>query len=70
MLLGKKQAALLFAKAGLAGLLSVVPVFFCQAESAKDEKLPIVDLQKFTKVIDYVKEYYVKPVDDEVLFEN
>jgi len=70
MLLCKKQAALLFAKAGLLSLLCVTPVFFCQAEDAKDEKLPIVDLQKFTKVIDYVKEYYVKPIDDETLFEN
>ncbi len=36
----------------------------------KDEKLPLVELQRFTKVIEYVKEYYVKPVNDDVLFEN
>lgn len=39
-------------------------------DSAKEEKLPLMDLQKFTRVIEYVKEYYVKPIDDNVLFEN
>lgn len=38
--------------------------------AAKSEKLPITDLQRFTKVIEYIKEYYVKPVNDDVLFEN
>jgi len=40
------------------------------AEDIKEEKLPIVDLQRFTKVIEYIKEYYVKPIEDEALFEN
>jgi len=39
-------------------------------ETNKEEKLPLMDLQKFTRVIEYVKEYYVKSVDDNVLFEN
>ncbi len=34
------------------------------------DKIPMADLQRFTKVIEYIKEYYVKPVGDEVLFEN
>jgi len=39
-------------------------------ETSKEEKLPIADLQRFTKVIEYIQEYYVKPVGDNVLFEN
>lgn len=53
----------------LAGLLTVLPVF-TSAEEVKEDKLPIADLQRFTKVIEYIKEYYVKPVDDNLLFEN
>ncbi len=33
-------------------------------------KLPLDDLQRFSKVIEYIREYYVNPVSDEVLFEN
>lgn len=40
------------------------------AEEVKDEKLPLADLQRFTKVIEYIKDFYVKPVEDEALFEN
>lgn len=47
-----------------------MPVAVFSAEPGKEEKLPIADLQRFTKVIEYIKEYYVKPVNDEVLFEN
>lgn len=50
--------------------LILMPVVAFSAESSKEEKLPIADLQRFTKVIEYIKEYYVKPVSDEVLFEN
>jgi len=39
-------------------------------EASNDEKLPLADLQRFTKVIEYIKEYYVKPVKDDALFEN
>jgi carboxyl-terminal processing protease len=37
---------------------------------SKNEKLPIADLQRFSKVIEYIKEYYVKPTSDDTLFEN
>jgi carboxyl-terminal processing protease len=36
----------------------------------KEEKVPLADLQRFTKVIEYIKEYYVKPINDDALFEN
>jgi len=70
MLLANKKMVLALAKAGLFSLLLSAPLSLCQAEDPTDATLPIVDLQKFTKVIDYVKEYYVKPVEDDVLFEN
>lgn len=41
-----------------------------EASDSQDEKLPIEDLQRFTKVVEYIKEYYVKPVKDDVLFDN
>jgi carboxyl-terminal processing protease len=37
---------------------------------AADEKLPITDLDRFTTVIEHIKNYYVKPVDDSALFEG
>jgi carboxyl-terminal processing protease len=40
------------------------------AEDSKKEKLPLADLQRFTTVIENVKNYYVKSIDDSVLFEN
>ncbi len=40
------------------------------SEEAETKKLPITDLKRFTKVIEYIKEYYVHPVDDDFLFEN
>ncbi|HQZ88022.1 MAG TPA: S41 family peptidase [Gammaproteobacteria bacterium] len=58
-------------KASLIGsALILMPVTVSAEASSKEEKLPIADLQRFTKVIEYIKEYYVKPVSDEVLFEN
>lgn len=40
------------------------------AEDANNDKLPLNDLQRFTTVIENIKSYYVKPVEDNVLFEN
>jgi carboxyl-terminal processing protease len=54
----------------IASVLVLMPMAACSEETSKEEKLPIADLQRFTKVIEYIKEYYVKPVSDEVLFEN
>lgn len=51
-------------------LLVLLSGALLSAEEVKNEKLPIADLQRFTKVIEYIKEYYVKPVEDDALFEN
>jgi carboxyl-terminal processing protease len=60
-----------FVKTVLLGfILILIPTFVFSEEPSKNEKLPIADLQRFTQVIEYIKEYYVKPVSDEVLFEN
>ncbi|MGE3318352.1 MAG: S41 family peptidase [Candidatus Berkiella sp.] len=34
------------------------------------ETLPLDDLQRFTAVVEQIRKYYVKPVDDKELFEN
>ncbi len=66
----KNEATTSFTKVCLVCLLMILPNFIWAEEETKEEKLPIADLQRFTKVIEYIKEYYVKPVDDNVLFEN
>lgn len=40
------------------------------AAEDSDENLPLADLQRFTTVIDNIKNYYVKPMEDGDLFEN
>ena len=51
--------------------LSAAPNTSTPATTPKQaEKLPITDLERFTTVIDHIKNYYVKPVDDSALFEN
>lgn len=35
-----------------------------------NEKVPLADLQRFTTVVEHIKNYYVKSLDDSVLFEN
>ncbi|HSX21022.1 MAG TPA: S41 family peptidase, partial [Gammaproteobacteria bacterium] len=40
------------------------------ATSAPAEKLPLTDLDRFTTVIEHIKNYYVKNVEDSTLFEN
>lgn len=39
-------------------------------EQLKKESLPISDIERFTTVVDYIKNYYVETVEDEKLFEN
>ena len=39
-------------------------------KNEKNEKLPLSDIQRFTNVVEHIKSYYVKPIDDSVLFEN
>lgn len=55
--------------------LILLPTHFIRAaeentNSQNNEKLPLADLQRFTTVIEYIKNYYVKSLDDSVLFEN
>jgi carboxyl-terminal processing protease len=50
---------------------AVQPASTSAATPAKPtEKLPITDLERFTTVIEHIKNYYVKPVEDSALFEN
>jgi carboxyl-terminal processing protease len=40
------------------------------APQQQPEQLPLLDLDRFTTVIEHIKNYYVKDVDDSTLFEN
>lgn len=40
------------------------------AHSPTTEQLPLVDLDRFTTVIEHIKNYYVKNIEDSTLFEN
>ncbi len=35
-----------------------------------ESNIPLDDLQRFTSVVEHIRKYYVKPVDDKELFEN
>ncbi|MFI4938027.1 MAG: S41 family peptidase, partial [Candidatus Berkiellales bacterium] len=39
-------------------------------ETERKESLPLQDLQRFTAVLEQIRKYYVKPVNDNELFEN
>ncbi|MBN9286402.1 MAG: peptidase S41 [Gammaproteobacteria bacterium 39-13] len=39
-------------------------------EKSLAETLPLDDLQRFTSVVEQIRKYYVKPVEDKELFEN
>jgi carboxyl-terminal processing protease len=39
-------------------------------KATNSDKVPLNDLQRFTTVMDNIKNYYVKPIDDSTLFEN
>lgn len=39
-------------------------------KTSNDNKLPIDDLQRFSTVLESIKNYYVNPIDDHVLFNN
>lgn len=41
-----------------------------KAKTSIQETLPLDDLQRFTAVVEQIRKYYVKPVDDKELFEN
>lgn len=40
------------------------------AQETAAETLPLDDLQRFTSVVEQIRKYYVKPVEDKELFEN
>jgi len=40
------------------------------ARAPKPEPLPLEALQRFTVAIDHIRNYYVKPAEDEQLFED
>lgn len=40
------------------------------ATAKQQEQLPLIDLDRFTTVIEHIKNYYVKDVEDSALFEN
>ena len=48
--------------------LSLLTPFLSLA--ATKPPLPVEDIQRFTTVVEQIKNYYVNPVEDEVLFEN
>ncbi len=39
-------------------------------ENEENQKIPMEDVQRFSNAITLIKKYYVKPVDDKVLFDN
>lgn len=39
-------------------------------QQAPQEPLPLEDLQRFTSIVEQIRKYYVKPVDDKELFEH
>jgi carboxyl-terminal processing protease len=39
-------------------------------EETSEEKLPLADIQRFTTVVEHIKNYYVTSIDDHVLFDN
>lgn len=41
-----------------------------EEETAKNHRVPMEDVQRFSNAINQIKKYYVKPVDDKELFDN
>ena len=44
--------------------------FASSPRSNEKSALPLEDLQRFTAVVEYIRKFYVKPVDDKFLFES
>ncbi|MGD9591114.1 MAG: S41 family peptidase [Candidatus Berkiella sp.] len=59
-------------KAPLVALALMSLSAFAQAaqDPTPQKTLPLDDLQRFTSVVEQIRKYYVKPVDDKELFEN
>jgi len=45
-------------------------LFAAQPSKPAEDKLPLADLERFTTVIEHIKNYYVKSIEDPVLFES
>ena len=43
---------------------------YAEPQKNKSNKLPIDDLQRFTTVLENIKNYYVNPIEDTILFNN
>ncbi|MGI9214878.1 MAG: S41 family peptidase [Gammaproteobacteria bacterium] len=58
----------------LISLLYILPFninpIYAEPQKNKSNKLPIDDLQKFTTVLENIKNYYVNPIEDTILFNN
>lgn len=60
-------------KAYLSKLLPIITgatLLFSTTVFAETDPIPVDDIQRFTTAIKQIKSYYVKPVEDEKLFEN
>jgi len=51
-------------------LLSTTIVVGAENTDSNNSKLPIDDLQRFSTVLENIKNYYVNPIDDHILFNN
>ena len=46
------------------------PVLATSEQEEGNQKIPMEDVQRFSNAISLIKKYYVKPIDDKVLFDN
>lgn len=49
---------------------ATVPADNIDTKNTREAKLPVEDIQRFTTVLEHVKNYYVNPVEDDKLFES
>ncbi len=52
------------------GILATAYISPALAAQPEQQKIPLNDLQRFTAVVEHIRKYYVKPVDDSELFEH
>lgn len=50
--------------------LNALPVRDAQEQQEADQQIPMEDVQRFSNALSLIKRYYVKQVDDKVLFDN
>ena len=66
----KQHKYLQHIKQALVVSLSINCVMHNGLAIAENNALPVAEIQRLTTVIDHIKNYYVNPVDDKVLYEN